>query len=177
MRGLRGSMSMQPAVSACAGVGKGKNPRTGNGLQGVTVARTRRVTLREAADILGVSKDAVRKRISRGTLPSDIGEDGRRYVYLDEGEGADHHDNVNEVDPRDALVSEMRDRIEFLQRELERKDHLLAAALERIPPQLEAPREPHNQPESGPGEGERVGTPQQAESGVSRPWWRRWFSR
>jgi len=43
------------------------------------------VTLKEAADILGVSKEAVRKRVIRGTLRSDTGEDGRRYVYIDAG--------------------------------------------------------------------------------------------
>jgi hypothetical protein len=47
------------------------------------VGRTRRVTLTEAAQVLGISKEAVRKRVQRGTLPSDVGEDGRRYVYLD----------------------------------------------------------------------------------------------
>ena len=46
---------------------------------------TRRVTMREAADLLGVSKEAIRKRVVRGTLPSEMGEDGRRYVYLEAG--------------------------------------------------------------------------------------------
>ena len=31
---------------------------------------TRRVTMREAADLLGVSKEAIRKRVVRGTLSS-----------------------------------------------------------------------------------------------------------
>src|SRR5215218_11219357 len=34
---------------------------------------TRRVTMREAADLLGVSKEAIRKRVVRGTLPSEMG--------------------------------------------------------------------------------------------------------
>ena len=46
---------------------------------------TRRVTMREAADLLGVSKGAIRKRVVRGTLPSEVGEDGRRYVYIEAG--------------------------------------------------------------------------------------------
>ena len=46
---------------------------------------TRRVTMREAADLLGVSKEAIRKRVVRGTLPSEVGEDGRRYVYIEAG--------------------------------------------------------------------------------------------
>src|SRR5919112_215242 len=48
---------------------------------------TRRVTMREAADLLGVSKEAIRKRVVRGTLRSELGEDGRRYVYLEAGGG------------------------------------------------------------------------------------------
>jgi DNA-directed RNA polymerase specialized sigma24 family protein len=39
--------------------------------------------LRQAATLLGISKDAVRQRIRRGTLRSGKGEDGRVYVYLD----------------------------------------------------------------------------------------------
>jgi excisionase family DNA binding protein len=46
---------------------------------------TRRMTMREAADLLGVSKEAIRKRVVRGTLPSEVGEDGRRHVYIEAG--------------------------------------------------------------------------------------------
>ncbi|HET6661868.1 MAG TPA: helix-turn-helix domain-containing protein [Rubrobacter sp.] len=46
---------------------------------------TRQMTMREAADLLGVSKGAIRKRVGRGTLPSEMGEDGRRYVYIEAG--------------------------------------------------------------------------------------------
>jgi magnesium-transporting ATPase (P-type) len=42
-----------------------------------------RLTLAEAAQLLGISKSAVRQRVRRGTLRSDKGEDGRVYVYLD----------------------------------------------------------------------------------------------
>ena len=34
---------------------------------------TRRMTMREAADLLGVSKEAIRKRVVRGTLRSELG--------------------------------------------------------------------------------------------------------
>ena len=42
-----------------------------------------RLTLRQAAAVLGVSESAIRKRVERGTLRSDKGLDGRRYVCLD----------------------------------------------------------------------------------------------
>jgi len=44
---------------------------------------TLRVTIREAASRLGVTEAAVRKRIQRGSLGKERGEDGREYVYLD----------------------------------------------------------------------------------------------
>src|SRR5687767_665725 len=80
---------------------------------------TRRVTMKEAAEILGVSKEAIRKRVMRGTLRTDTGEDGRRYVYIDAGS-----DNPT-THERDALISEMRARVQFLEDELRRKDAIL----------------------------------------------------
>jgi excisionase family DNA binding protein len=43
------------------------------------------VTIREAAYLLGVSKETICKRVVRGTLPSEVGEDGRRHVYIEAG--------------------------------------------------------------------------------------------
>src|SRR3954466_4215185 len=46
--------------------------------------RTRdRVTVPDAANLLGVSQSAVRKRIQRGTVPWDKDDEGRIYVYVD----------------------------------------------------------------------------------------------
>ena len=41
------------------------------------------VDLKDAAEILDTTTEAVRKRAKRGTLPSTIGEDGRLYVRVD----------------------------------------------------------------------------------------------
>ena len=80
---------------------------------------TRRVTLKEAAEVLGVSKEAVRKRVIRGTLRSDTGADGRRYVYLDAGgDEAPTHE-------RDALISQLRDENAYLRDENRRKDEII----------------------------------------------------
>ena len=51
----------------------------------------RRVHLSEAAEILGVSKDAVRMRVKRGTLRSVKEEDGRAYVCMNVIPDADPH--------------------------------------------------------------------------------------
>jgi hypothetical protein len=42
-----------------------------------------KLTVREAAEHLGISEDAVRKRIQRGTLAHRKSSDGHMYVYLD----------------------------------------------------------------------------------------------
>jgi predicted site-specific integrase-resolvase len=45
--------------------------------------QTQRVTPQQAADILGISTEAVRQRIRRGRMRSDKDAGGRVYVYLD----------------------------------------------------------------------------------------------
>jgi len=41
-----------------------------------------KLTVREAAENLGISEDAVRKRIQRGTLAHRKASDGHVYVYM-----------------------------------------------------------------------------------------------
>jgi chromosome segregation ATPase len=109
-----------------------------------------RVSVYQAAEVMGVTVDAIRKRISRRTIPHERDEDGRVWILLDTDQDA--ASNVQDTDrplsDSGALISEMRDRIASLERQLEQErqansEHrrLLAAALERIPPQLEAPSE------------------------------------
>jgi len=102
--------------------------------------------MREAADILGVSKEAVRKRVIRGTLRSDTEEDGRRYVYLDAG------GDESPTSAPDALISEMHSRIQFLEDELRRKDAILLNMTEAMKalnrPAQEAPPEARESPQT-----------------------------
>jgi hypothetical protein len=108
-----------------------------------------RLSLRQAAAALGVSESAIRKRVARGTLRSDKGPDGRRYVYLDtvadtvKDEGAD----ASAPRERDALISELRAHNGTLREQLEaeRQAHaearrIIAGLVERIPA-IEAPQE------------------------------------
>jgi hypothetical protein len=44
---------------------------------------TLRVMVKEAAARVGVTETAIRKRIQRGSLSKELGDDGRAYVYLD----------------------------------------------------------------------------------------------
>ena len=142
--------------------------RTQCGRKADGVAR-RRLDLRGAAEALGTSVDAVRKRIARGTLESEKA-DGKVYVWLDDG--APRSDT-------DRLISTLEEQLR-----LEREAHaearrLLAAALERIPPQLEAPTapsEPRESPETPSEPRPSTAGPPPAETPAeSRPWWRRVF--
>jgi hypothetical protein len=148
------------------------------------VGRTRRVTLTEAAQVLGVSKEAVRKRVSRGTLPSDVGEDGRRYVYLDAvGDagppGGLHGETwppggIHRHDARDELISTLRDQLEA-EREANRENRRIIAALASRIPEIEPPRDEREPPESASEEPASTSPPEQQEP-TSRPsWWRRLF--
>ena len=88
--------------------------------------------MREAADLLGVSKEAIRKRVVRGTLTSEMGEDGRRYVYVEAGRdlaAAEAPTHEHDVHERGVLMSEMVEELhdelhylrEQLNQELERR--------------------------------------------------------
>jgi hypothetical protein len=141
-----------------------------------------RVSVYEAADIMGVTVDAIRKRVARDTIPHEKAEDGRVWVLLDRDQ--DTASKVRDTDQpqsaSDALISEMRERISSLERQLEAErqansEHrrLLAAALERIPPQLEAPQEDTGGAERG-EEGPESAEARPATGEGQEPAWRRW---
>jgi|SRR5829696_6072868 len=128
----------------------------------------RTVTVKEAAAILGISPEAVRARIKRGTLHKEKGADGAVYVRLD-ADGT--HDGTSAHRGRDELVDELRDRVRYLEEESRRKDSIILTMAQRIP-ELEAPSEPRESPVSPseePTEGERVSEGE----AQRRSWWRR----
>jgi len=140
------------------------------------------LTVAQAAAALNVSQDAVRKRISRGTIPHDRDDSGRVYVYVSPSETVHETDQDNIQDDatktvQDAYIRSLEDQIAFLRHELERKDAILLNLTERIP-QLEAPQEMRESPETVEEEPERAeprsGAPGAQES-ARRPWWQRWF--
>ncbi len=143
----------------------------------------RRVTTREAAEALGISVEAVRKRIERDQLAHER-VDNRVYVYLDEDRTKSGPDVEGEG--AGALVESLQDQVSYLREQLaeERRANdenrrLLLAALERIP-QLEAPASPEARESSespGPTEAPPP-APGEAQAGAEtaqRPWWRRVF--
>jgi IS30 family transposase len=145
----------------------------------------RALTVAQAADALGVSQDAVRKRIRRGTIQSGRDDSGRVYVYVPASETVHKTDqDTSRTQPDSAaLTSELRDRLRYVegQLEAERQAHaearrLLMVALERIPPQLEAPQEATGGAERGEEEPEWA-EPHPAtgedQTVTTRPWWRK----
>ncbi len=111
--------------------------------------------VKEAAEALGVSSDAVRKRIARGTLRSDKGQDGSVRVWLG---GADErrdgaqppggteagHRLDDLIDAKDDALRDLREQLEHMRRESERKDAIIMqmaqanASLAARVPELEA---------------------------------------
>jgi excisionase family DNA binding protein len=64
-----------------------------------------KLTVREAAENLGISEDAVRKRIHRGTLAHHRSSDGHVYVYMDNHAGAQQETSVEEISATHAIVT------------------------------------------------------------------------
>jgi hypothetical protein len=146
-----------------------------------------RVTIREAATLLGISEGAVRKRVDRGTLRHTKGTDGRVYVHLpdepsngvpggipDGAPGGDYAYNPLESN---ALTSEMRDRIDFLEEELRRKDAILLNMTEAMKAITASSPEPPPEARGWPmppSEQQEKGTAHPEDGGEEkRSWWKR----
>ena len=140
----------------------------------------RRVTIREAAILLGVSEGAVRKRVDRGTIEHDKGNDGRVYVYLSDGVPGGDDNGVDASTPHESspLISEMRSRIDFLEDELRRKDMILMNMTETMKA-ITAPPEPREGSVTGSEDSTRGDVPsehQEEPLREERPsWWRKFL--
>jgi hypothetical protein len=149
---------------------------------------TLKVTIREAAARLGVTEAAIRKRIQRGSLDKEMGQDGRVYVSLDLSQDKSHPESQVESE---ALVESLQDQITFLRiqldvraEEIQRRDVIISqltqanAALAARVPELEA-AESHSEATEEPAEGvarvQHQPTTLREEPRSSRPWWRRVF--
>jgi hypothetical protein len=146
----------------------------------------RRTTVAQAAEILGISAEAVRGRVRRGTLPVER-EGGTVYVMLDlapeDRTTADQsRTTADQPDDRtDLLISELQDRVRSLE-EANRENRRIIVALTSRIPAIEAPaseateaRESPQTVEEEPRRAEPRPATGGAQEGAQRPWWRRWF--
>ncbi len=162
-----------------------------------------RVSVDEAARVLGLTVDAVRKRIQRGTIEYEKDQVGRVRILLDSPNDTstvqdERPDTTGQpeavLEAKEETIEELRERVRSLERQLDarqeeirRRDILLANLVERVP-QLEAPSETRESPVSpGPSDGpseppegphadtERPETSSSPASGERSPWWRRLF--
>ena len=154
-----------------------------------------RVTVAEAAKLLGISADGVRMRVRRGTIDHEKDENGRLVVYVDETE---LERNEAQDATADTYLAMLEGQIEQLrndvqdwkeqlreEREANRENRrLLAAALERLPPALEAPvkasSEAQERSETASEEPYSTHAPPEAsgppgEAQRKRSWWREFF--
>ena len=147
-------------------------------------ANQERLTVAQAAAALGITEGAVRSRIKRGTLPTTK-EKGTVFVLLGDGTSeANQPPNIGVPGDQSALIEALRDQIEDLRRERDdwkeqarMTDRLLSAAMERFPPQLEAPQETGESPQTVEEEPQRAeprpATGEAEVGGQLRSWLRR----
>jgi hypothetical protein len=138
-----------------------------------------RVTVPEAAEMIGVTQSAIRKRVHRGTIPWDKDHEGRIYVYVDPSEmrpetWGDKARDTSAGQSRDELLEAYRDQVEFLRRELERKDTLLMSLMQRVP-ELEPAQEPRELPVSSFEQENKTPPSKQQEPSEKRSWLHRFF--
>ena len=156
-----------------------------------------RLTVDEAAKLLGTTANALRKRIERGTIQSEK-VDGVRYILLSDSDMPQHAGDAPSGMPHDsagsshdsaagmsAFVDSLEDQVDYLRRQLEvwqeearRKDHIIAALTERIPelePTREASSEPRESPQA-PSEKQVNGTIPPENVAAEKPsWWQRFL--
>jgi excisionase family DNA binding protein len=115
-----------------------------------------RLSVAEAAERLGVTRDAIHKRISRGKIQHEQGDDGRYYVWVDTSTtGLDSSTDASSSESTVEVLREMiaaqermmeltQERIAFLEQELERRGeaeerlHRIVAGLTQTAAQLSA---------------------------------------
>jgi excisionase family DNA binding protein len=154
------------------------------------------MTVAEASERLGISKEAVRKRISRGTLRADRDSDGMVRVYVLPSDTPSGTVTASE------LVEELRDQVRYLRQQLDqeraarteerrRHDTLMAQLTSRIPElppgsataEGSSSSEARESPETAADEQQGRGPVPDAgglqepilQEPISLPWWRRMF--
>ena len=154
-----------------------------------------RLSVAQAAAVLGVTQAAVYKRIQRGTVEHDKDGEGRVFVYLDTSDIPSDQsmdkpdmstDGSMDLSNSVELIAELRAHNESLRQEVEawreesrRKDSILMTMAQRIP-ELEAAKDSSSEsPESPVMASEEADKgkvpPEQQEPPQRRSFWRQFF--
>ncbi len=150
-----------------------------------------RLSVAQAAAMLGVTQAAIYKRIQRGTVAHDKDSEGHVFVYLDASDippdksmdGPDMStDGSMDRSNGAELIAELRTHNEHLRQEVEawreearRKDAILMTMAQRIP-ELEPAQEPREAPVAPSEEADNGKTPpEQQKPSERRSWWRAFF--
>ncbi len=150
-----------------------------------------RMSVADAARVLGVSVQAIHGRIKRGTLEHEKGEDGLTYVYVDNDKVESIVENEVENGVENGLynryISALTSEIESLKRdrdewrdEAKRHQHIIAsmnqtmnALIHRVPELEASPEATEAHVTNNRGEG-KGSVPPKPENGTQRlSWWRR----
>jgi excisionase family DNA binding protein len=143
---------------------------------------SRRLTVQEAAEVLGTSVDAVRMRVRRGSLESEKDPDGRVYVWVD-GDSSETKPGLDGepsmlISAKDETIRILTQQLESERRANEENRRIIAALTSRIP-ELEAPQEPREVPETATAEPVEPTPSDPArdapEAAQPQSWWRRVF--
>jgi hypothetical protein len=149
-----------------------------------------RVTVAQAAEILGVTVEAIRGRIKRGTLEHER-HSGTVYVLLDADQSTNRtrpdtdqatdrlqSDATALISAKDETITTLRDQLEAERQAHAEARRIIAGLVERIPA-IAAPAETPEAPEMSEeqqGRGQDQPDAAGAQEGVQRPWrnlWRR----
>ncbi len=137
-------------------------------------ATNQRVTVPEAAELLGITVEAVRMRIKRATLRSER-QGGRVFVLL--GPERPTEQTTERTGPAEDRTAELIDTLRE-QLQAERQAHaearrIIAGLVERIPAAIEAPAEAREASEGASPHSATAGPHSEAQA-TQRPWWRFW---
>jgi hypothetical protein len=153
-------------------------------------ANHQRLTVAQAASVLGITEGAVRSRIKRGTLRTTK-EGGTVFVLLVGGTSeANQPPNIGVPGDQSELIASLQDQVRYLREQLDserearteerrRHDTVVAQLTSKIPA-IEAPQEPSEATETAEerqqgSRGEPSSDAPGAPEAVRRPWWRRVF--
>src|SRR5215208_7117439 len=138
-----------------------------------------RLSVAEAAQVLGISQQAVHGRIKRETIEHDRGEDGKIYVYVEDNgvaQGVVNHVVNDYITSLKSEIESLKKDREVWIEEAKRKDTIIMALTNRIP-ELEAPSEtPSEATESVVTDSDTTSRGVVPPTTQNRSWWRRIFA-